>query len=296
MHGPPFRRPAKTSRPAPSTAGDAIPLARSGSDADGTGASLHSLPFNGADGQAQADGTIQDRLLLDRYDHWADHYDLALAHYSKATLAVAVRMLEPLPRRILDIACGTGLLTESLTAAFRRRQGDPAAERDGEAGGLDVIGIDVSESMLRKARERVRSHASDRVRARFYRGRAEEIPLPDHSVQAIVIANAFHLIRDPTGALAECRRVLVPGGSLVLIDWCRDFLSMRALAWFLSATQRLRRRVETSARVMERIREAGFTIQHGFRFRVRPAWGLMAFRAVLPTCDTPSWSRNDPSR
>ncbi|MBL9118945.1 MAG: methyltransferase domain-containing protein [Phycisphaerae bacterium] len=247
------------------------------------------------DGRASR-GSTQDRLLLDRYDRWADHYDVALGQYSKATLAMAVRLLEPLPRRILDVACGTGLLTESLAAAFRRRQNDPAGEPECRPGSLEVIGIDVSESMLRKARERVRSYTSDRVRARFYRGRAEEIPLPDHSMQAIVIANAFHLIRDPEASLAECRRVLVPGGSLVVIDWCRDFLSMRALAWLLRATQRLQRRVETSARMLERIRQAGFTVQHGFRFRVRPAWGLMAFRALLPTCDTPSWSRNEPSR
>ena len=99
--------------------------------------------------------------------------------------------------RVLDLGAGTGKLTRQL--------------RD---RGLDVIAVEPSEGMreqLARAVPGVPVHA----------GSAEEIPLPDHSVNAVLVAQAWHWV-DRSGAVPEVARVLVPGGRLGLVWNIRD--------------------------------------------------------------------------
>lgn len=191
-------------------------------------------------------------------------YDRAFGDYSRQTLGEALSALgAPLPRRILDVACGTGLLIERLLEL------DPSVE---------IVGVDLSEEMLARARDRF----AGRPRVTLAVGRAERLPTPDSSVDAIVIANAFHLVRDRPAALAECRRALVAEGRLILVDWCRDAWAMRLLALGLAATQRLRRDIVGLARQRRELEAAGFEVEEARRFRARPLWGLMVLRAHKP--------------
>ena len=99
--------------------------------------------------------------------------------------------------RVLDLGAGTGKLTRQL--------------RD---RGLDVIAVEPSEGMreqLARAVPGVPVHA----------GSAEEIPLPDHSVNAVLVAQAWHWV-DRSRAVPEVARVLVPGGRLGLVWNIRD--------------------------------------------------------------------------
>jgi SAM-dependent methyltransferase len=101
------------------------------------------------------------------------------------------------PRRVLDLGAGTGLLTERLVAA-----------------GHDVVAVDPSAPMLAQLTARlpgVETHV----------GRAERVPLPAGSVDAVVAGQAAHWF-DPAGAAAEMRRVLRPGGVVGLIWNTRD--------------------------------------------------------------------------
>lgn len=206
----------------------------------------------------------QDRLLRDHYRSWSKTYDRAFRDYSAQTLAEAVDALgSPLPGRVLDLACGTGLLIERLLAV------DPT---------LSIVGVDLSEDMLAHARRRFEGRAEVSLRS----GRAEAVPLADASVDAVVIANAFHLVRDRAAALRECRRVLVPGGSLVIVDWCRDSVPMRVLARWLALSQRLERRIVGLRNLHDELESAGFRIDIARRFRAKPLWGLMTFRARHP--------------
>jgi ubiquinone/menaquinone biosynthesis C-methylase UbiE len=232
---------------------------------------------------AQPDAEIaeQERHLRERYRRHAEDYDRAYANYSAQTLhaaeqAVLAALAERTARsessepRILDLACGTGLLSERLLAI------DPA---------IHVVGVDLSDDMLAKARTRI-LHTPGRAvhssRVSFLSGRAESIPLAAASVHAVVIANAFHLVREPEAALAECRRVLAPGGALVIVDWCSDFLAMRLLALGLRLTQRLERRVVGLSALAQSLERSGFSVRSASRFRARPAWGMMVVRASLP--------------
>ncbi len=105
-----------------------------------------------------------------------------------------------LPRtaqKVLDLGAGTGKLTTRLV------------ER-----GLDVVAVDPIPDML----ELLRASLPE---TRALLGTAEEIPLEDNSVDAVLVAQAWHWV-DPEGAIPEVARVLRPGGRLGLVWNTRD--------------------------------------------------------------------------
>ena len=63
----------------------------------------------------------------------------------------------------------------------------------------------------------------------------ENVPLRDASVDLDVSTIALHYMRDPISMLREARRLLVPGGTVIVGDWCRDCWTMcafdRVLRW-----------------------------------------------------------------
>jgi SAM-dependent methyltransferase len=93
------------------------------------------------------------------------------------------------PSRVLDLAAGTGRLTERLLAR-----------------GLDVVAVEPSDEM--------RAHVP--VEAERLPGTAEDIPLGDASVDCVVVGQAFHWFDGPA-AMAEIARVLRPGGTVGLL-------------------------------------------------------------------------------
>lgn len=100
-------------------------------------------------------------------------------------------------RRVLDLGAGTGKFIPRLAVT-----------------GATVIAVEPVAAMRA---ELSRLHPGVAVHA----GNAEAIPLPDASVDAVVCAQAFHWFAT-TAALAEIRRVLVPGGVLALVWNVRD--------------------------------------------------------------------------
>lgn len=106
-------------------------------------------------------------------------------------------------RTVLDLAAGTGKLTERLLEL-----------------GLDVHAVEPLAEM--RAAIAAAAHPVD--------GTAEAIPLPDASVDAVTVGQAFHWF-DPPAALAEMHRVLRPGGTIGLfwnllddsVGWVAEF-------------------------------------------------------------------------
>jgi SAM-dependent methyltransferase len=129
----------------------------------------------------------------------ADAYDRGRPEYAPAVVgAIAAELAIPPASPVLDLAAGTGKLTRAL-----RRQG------------LDVIAVEPQASLREILAANVgREHVRE--------GLAEAIPLPDGSVAAVTVADAFHWF-DHAAALAEIRRVLRPGGGLAVLatvpDW-----------------------------------------------------------------------------
>jgi SAM-dependent methyltransferase len=124
----------------------------------------------------------------------ADDYDEARPGYPPDAVAW---LLGASPLDVVDLGAGTGKLTGVLLAAGHR-----------------VVAVEPLDELRAKLAE-----ALPGVRA--VGGRAEAIPLPDASADAVVAAQAFHWF-DPEPALAEIARVLAPGGTLGVIWNVRD--------------------------------------------------------------------------
>jgi SAM-dependent methyltransferase len=137
----------------------------------------------------------------------ADAYEQARPSYPAEAVAHIVGHGGIGPgRRVLDLAAGTGKLTRLLVPS-----------------GAEVVAVEPVPEM--------RAHlGSVDPPIEVFDGTAEAIPLPDASVDAVTVAQAFHWF-DPPTALAEIRRVLRPGGHLFLVwntrdrghDWVRQF-------------------------------------------------------------------------
>lgn len=117
----------------------------------------------------------------------------------------AVKMAEVKPGDVVvDVACGTG----DLTRAFART----SAAR--------VLGLDFTPAMLDIAKRKdERLTAEGRVEYR--EGDAMNLALPDGSADVVSIAFGLRNVADPARALAEFRRVLRPGGRLIVLEFDR---------------------------------------------------------------------------
>ena len=105
----------------------------------------------------------------------------------------------PAPRQILDVGCGTGYLLGQLAA------------RAPQASAL--AGIDPAPAMIEVA-----TSAATDGRVRFVVGTAERLPWPDQKFDLVVSTTSFDHWADQRAGLAQCARVLAPGGCLVLAD------------------------------------------------------------------------------
>ena len=101
--------------------------------------------------------------------------------------------------RILDVACGPGIVTSALAAVAR-----------------EVVALDLTPEMLAKARERCA--AAGRTNVRFEQGCATDMALETGSFDAVVTRLSFHHFLEPENVLAEMLRVLKVGGTLAVAD------------------------------------------------------------------------------
>ena len=120
--------------------------------------------------------------------------------------------------RYLDLGCSAGLYTRSLAA------------RLGDSG--DVVGIDISPSMLKEATRRARKLG---VNPSFARADAENLPFADASFAGAVCGGSLNEFGDPARTLRERRRVLEPGGRVAIMGILKAQTSRgRRLQRFLS--------------------------------------------------------------
>jgi ubiquinone/menaquinone biosynthesis C-methylase UbiE len=99
--------------------------------------------------------------------------------------------------RVVDVGCGGGTAVAELAGI-----------------GADAVGVDAADKAVAFARE----HHPD---CRFEVGDAQRLPFPDESLDGYRAEKLYHALDDPDKACAEARRVLGPGGRIVLVgqDW-----------------------------------------------------------------------------
>lgn len=143
----------------------------------------------------------------ERFDRWSD--SLTFRRLKPWLAWVQQHALDALDWReiesVLDVGCGSGW------AVYE------SAHRLTEAGRGSAIGCDISINMLLQGEDPGRTSNSG-----FLASSAQELPFRDSCFDALLCTVAFHHFPDPEIALQEFRRVLRPGGQLVIADSCRD--------------------------------------------------------------------------
>ncbi len=169
----------------------------------------------------------------------------------------AVRGLE----RVLEVAAGTGLVTPALAA-----------------GAGEVVATDYSPEMVSALERRVRDAKVTNVRC----GQADLYALrfDDGTFDAVVAANVLHLVPDLPGALAALRRVVKPGGRIVVPTFCHD---ETALSWVVSRALAVTgfpgHRRFTAKSLRQAVEDAGVTVT-----RMETLPGVIPIGYVDGTC------------
>jgi demethylmenaquinone methyltransferase/2-methoxy-6-polyprenyl-1,4-benzoquinol methylase len=151
-----------------------------------------------------------------RYDWWSGHQTLfraaswfAFAGKERALRAAALDALAlDSGETVLDVGCGPGPNFPAL--------------RDRVGGSGRVLGVDVSQGMVARARGRVADAGWRNVHP--VRADAAALPLPDGALDAAYATLSLSAVPDLDGTLAELRRTLRPGGRLAVFD-ARPFQS-----------------------------------------------------------------------
>ncbi len=129
------------------------------------------------------------------WNKWAKRYDLTMSGDGKMYAQIAGRIKKKLNRgmTVLELACGTGLLSVQL------------------AGSVKLLeATDFSEDMIKQAK--AKSHSS---RLHFSVQDATALPYAPETFDAVVISNALHIMPNPEKALSEIKRVLKKDGILI---------------------------------------------------------------------------------
>jgi SAM-dependent methyltransferase len=140
---------------------------------------------------AAGSSAIEGRLWSARADDWAAYLEGQFEPLYRAVLGE----LDPAGRSILDVGCGAGRFLALAAAA-----------------GAAVTGLDAASSLLAIARRRVPD-------APLTQGDIESLPYRDHSFDIVTGFNSFQYATNPRHALGEARRVVRPGGRVVVAVW-----------------------------------------------------------------------------
>jgi phosphatidylethanolamine/phosphatidyl-N-methylethanolamine N-methyltransferase len=156
------------------------------------------------------------------YGRWAPVYDLVFGPVFERGRKAAIVAAERIGGLVLEAGVGTGLSLPDYAPTTR------------------LVGVDISEPMLRKAQERVAA-----LGLRHVEGLAvmdiEHLSFPDASVDVIVAQYVITAVPHPEATLDEFARVLRPGGEIVLLSRVSAEAGLRRALeqWFAPTARRL---------------------------------------------------------
>ena len=152
-----------------------------------------------------------DERLQKEFNRWAEEGEGAkMERHHLDITAKTVRLMDLRPgERVLDLGCGSGWATRLLARLVA----------EGPEGFGQVVGVDVSDEMIRQAR----AASKDFENILYAWGSAQEIPWEENFFDKVLSVESFYYYADQERALAELFRVMAPHGRLfILINLYKD--------------------------------------------------------------------------
>ena len=154
---------------------------------------------------------ISDERLQQEFNRWANEGEgekMGRHHLDITSKTIRLMQLRP-GERVLDLGCGAGWATRLLARLVN----------DGPEGFGQVVGLDVSDEMIRHAR----STSKDFDNILYVCGSAQKIPWEENFFDKVLSVESFYYYPDQERALAELFRVMAPHGRLfILINLYKD--------------------------------------------------------------------------
>lgn len=142
---------------------------------------------------------LDNKHVKKSYARWAPVYDLVFELLLRPGRKAAATAADRIGGRVLDVGVGTGL---ELPMFDRRTR---------------LIGVDLSEPMLRRAQRRVRAKALENVDGLIAMD-ATRLAFPDSHFDAVVAPYFLTVVPNPHASLDELTRVVKPGGEIILVN------------------------------------------------------------------------------
>ena len=140
-----------------------------------------------------------DREMVEQaYDRWAPVYDLVFGGVFSKGRKAAITATNKIGGRVLEVGVGTGISLPLYGPNLR------------------IVGTDISEAMLQKARKRVAELGLKNVEGLAVMD-AEKLEFPDNSFNVVMAQYVVTAVPNPEAALDEFVRVLQPGGELIIL-------------------------------------------------------------------------------
>ena len=95
-----------------------------------------------------------------------------------------------------------------------------------------IVGLDISHSMLKAGLHAVEKRSLD-GRVQLIQGRAEQLPVPDETFDAVVFTYLLRYVQDPDATIRELSRVLKPGGQLLSLEFGVPEISLIRALWLI---------------------------------------------------------------
>ena len=172
-------------------------------------------------------GELDQDTIAKAYARWAPVYDLVFGAVFDPGRKASIVAAERVGGRILDVGIGTGI---SLLDYARTNR---------------IVGVDYSEPMLRRARERLAEQKLDHVDGLVVMD-AQRLGFRDGAFDAVVAQFVITAVPDPEGTLDEFARVTKPGGEIILVNHLSAEAGLRWAfdQWFNPVARRLGWRTE----------------------------------------------------
>jgi phosphatidylethanolamine/phosphatidyl-N-methylethanolamine N-methyltransferase len=142
---------------------------------------------------------INREMVEKAYDRWAPVYDLVFGGVFGKGRKAAILATNSIGGRVLEVGVGTGISLPQY------------------APNLRIFGTDISEAMLRKAKQRVAEQHLKNVEGLAVMD-AEKLEFPDNSFDVVMAQYVVTAVPNPEVALDEFARVLRPGGEMILLS------------------------------------------------------------------------------